>query len=72
MPVAARARQAAHLDAQHHAHMIQTHLGQQFLESLASLGRGPAVSLVLIDHPHPIGGPSPVDGPLLQGILQGC
>ena len=62
MPVFAGAGQAAHLDAQHQPHVIQTHLGQQSLKSLPPFNPLGTLPLIFVDNQDSLLRPAPCNG----------
>ena len=71
MPILARPRQPAHLDAQDDADVIEADLGQESLEAEPALRGLAAVPLVLVDDDHPVRRPAQGDGATSQVVLQG-
>src|SRR5215468_8484372 len=70
MPVLARARQAAHLDTQHEADVVQADLGQEPLEPQPAFSGRRAAALVLVDDEDPLLRPAQRDRSLRQGVLK--
>ena len=69
MPVLVGARQAAHLQAEDDADVVQADLGEQVLEAEPALGRLPAAPLVLVHDFHAALGPAQGGGPMHQAVL---
>jgi len=70
MPLPAGPGQPGHLDAQHDAHMIQPHLGDQPRKARPRIGARGRMPQVLIDHQHPRRRPPQRGRPLGQPVLQ--
>ena len=49
--------------------MVEADLGEQPLEAEPSLGRGPALALVVVDDEDAVRRPAEFDGPLGEGVL---
>ena len=69
MPVLVGAGQAAHLQAEDNADVVQADLGEQVLEAEPALGRLPAPPLVLVDDLDTVLGPAQRGGPVHQAVL---
>ena len=69
MPVLAGPGQSAHLQAEDQADAVERELGQESLESRASLGRLAALAEIVVDDDHLIARPSQLDGTVGEGVL---
>jgi hypothetical protein len=69
MPVLVRARQAAHLQAEDDADMVEADLGQQILKTEPSGDALPAAPLVFVDDFDTVLRPTQYGGALDQGVL---
>ncbi len=71
MPIAVGAGQAAHLQAEDQADVVEGDLGQESLEAGPPLDRLAAPAQVLVDGRDPVACPAEGDGAVGQGILPG-
>jgi hypothetical protein len=68
-PIAIGAAQAAHLQPQDQTHVLQSHFGQQTLETAALVGAGGGLPLILINDQDALLGPTQFLGIIGQGVL---
>ena len=69
MPVLGRTGQPAHLQAEHHADVVQRHLGDQPLEAAAPFGRATALAQVLVDDQDALARPAEGHRLVGEGVL---
>ena len=72
MPILVGTCQAAHLQAEDNADMVQADLGEQVLKAQPPLDRLPAPSLVLVHNFHTVLGPAQRRCPMHQAVLPVC
>src|SRR5437870_5330434 len=68
-PVVIGPGQAAHLQPEDKADVIEAKFGHQALEAKAPLGSAPGVALVLVDDEDAVGRPAEVHGPSSESVL---
>ncbi len=72
MPVLVGTCQAAHLQAEDNADVVQADLGEQVLEAKSPLDRLPAPPLVLVHNFHTVLGPAQRGRAMHQAVLPVC